>query len=195
MGLERGGWLAIAAIGTVALLVSVWPSPGGRPDLTTYGPTQGVGEPIYLFQSYDCAPCWNFTVDGPLDAVLDAAADQNRSIVWKSVEPSAGFGGPASHCAWQQFPDRWREWNELAYLHQFEPGLGWPGPDRILFVTENELLLPREETRQFESCLYEDDWRSAVVADTEFWGGQAELPALYVDGQWLPATPESISSI
>ncbi|MGB1585786.1 MAG: hypothetical protein ACPHID_01915 [Thermoplasmatota archaeon] len=192
MGLSRFQLLLIAAAATL-LVAAIWmASSNQEPELNQAGPRHGDGSPIYLFQSYDCATCWNFTVNGELESVLDAAVASGRSVVWKTVAPGNPYGAVASHCVLEQFPTQWQSWNEAAFAEQLEPGTGWTSLDRILFMTESHFLMPQDQTQIFEACLYEGPWQEQVALDTNWWNNSVPLPALYADGQWHPATAQAI---
>lgn len=157
------------------------------------GPRFGSGNEIFLFQSYNCSDCHDFT-NHTLPEVLDFVLENNGSLIVKNVESSAGFPEEIGHCVWQEFPDQWLDWNRMAFLGSGGNQSTWESMDRLLYATEYNLLLPLPETSRLEKCIYTQDWAQQISLDTSV-AKRIKLPAFFSDGKWHPASLESAQAI
>ncbi|MGB1697855.1 MAG: DsbA family protein [Thermoplasmatota archaeon] len=178
---------AVALVGA-ALIVD---SPPDQPN--PVGPKFGAGDEVYLFQSYNCDACHdftNFTLPGTIDMILE----NNRSLIIKNVASPQEFPEAIGHCVWQEFPEHWLQWNRMAFLEKGGNKSTWDTMDQLLYATEYNLLLPLPETSRLEKCIYTQDWTQQIREDTRF-AKAIKLPALFSNGKWYEASMESTEAI
>lgn len=182
----------VAAILALALFITPFLDSSPK-TLNQEGPSFGSGNEVLLFQSYDCKDCYDLTNES-LSPMLEFINQQNLSLTWKNVESNNGFPEELSHCIWQEFPDHWVHWNQMAFLEKGGNETTWDAMDQLLYATEYTLLLPIQETSRLEKCIYTQSWDEQIQQDTSFSDG-VKLPALFSNGQWYEASMKGLQEI